>query len=138
MLFNDRAAEWVASCGRTMTRAFAGVLTSVVLTAPTQAGGTQLTMIEVVPTDGQALEVRLKTSGPAPQPQAFTIDRPARLAIDLPDVSLALASKRVDVGVAGVDNIVAAEAGGRTRVVFNLDSLVPYTCLLYTSPSPRD
>ncbi len=127
MLFNDRATQMVASCARTVARGLAGVVASVVLVAPTQAGGAQLTAIEVLPKDGQGLEVRLKTTGPAPQPQTFTVDRPARLAVDLPDVALALASRRVDVGSGGVDNIVAAEAGGRTRIVFNLDALVPYT-----------
>ena len=127
MLFNDRATQMVASCARAVACGLAGVVASVVLVAPTQAGGAQLTAIEVSPKDGQGLEVRLKTTGPAPQPQTFTVDRPARLAVDLPDVALALASRRVDVGSGGVDNIVAAEAGGRTRIVFNLDALVPYT-----------
>ena len=121
MLFNDRATELVASRTRKIARSVAGVVAAFVLAAPTHAASSQLTAIEVTPKDGQGLEVRLKTTGPAPQPQAFTVDRPARLAIDLPDVGLALASKRIDVGAAGVDNIVAAEAGGRTRVVFNLD-----------------
>jgi len=75
---------------------------------------------------GNALEVRLRTSGPAPEPLTFTIDQPARLSVDLPDVGLALEQRRIDVNAGGVDSIVAAEAGGRTRVVFNLDSLVPY------------
>jgi hypothetical protein len=67
MLFNDRATELVASCTRTIARGFAGVVASLVLAAPTQAGGTQLTAIEVTPRDGQGLEVRLKTTGPAPR-----------------------------------------------------------------------
>jgi type IV pilus assembly protein PilQ len=47
----------------------------------------------------------------------------------LPDVGLALENRRIDVGAGGVDTIVAAEATGRTRVVFNLDSLVPYSAV---------
>jgi len=87
----------------------------------------RLTAIEVQPMQGQTLQVRLRTDGVAPQPLSFTIDRPARLSIDLPDVALALENRRIDVGTGGVDTIVVAEASGRTRVVFNLETLVPYT-----------
>ena len=78
---------------------------------------------------GSTLQVRLHIDGTAPQPLTFTIDKPARLSVDLPDVGLALDNRRIDVGAGGVDTIVAAEATGRTRVVFNLDSLVPYTAV---------
>ena len=92
-------------------------------------GSARLTAVEVLPMQGNTLQIRLRTDGTAPQPMAFTIDRPARLSVDLPDVTLALENRRIDVGAGGVDTIVAAEATGRTRVVFNLDSLVPYTAV---------
>jgi type IV pilus assembly protein PilQ len=92
-------------------------------------GSARLTAVEVLPMQGSTLQVRLRTDGTAPQPLTFTIDRPARLSVDLPDVALALENRRIDVGAGGVDTIVAAEATGRTRVVFNLDSLVPYTAV---------
>jgi type IV pilus assembly protein PilQ len=66
-------------------------------------------------------------SGPAPEPMPFTIDKPARIAFDLPNTSLALASRRVDVRSGGVDTVLAAEANGRTRIVVNVDTLLPYT-----------
>src|SRR6185503_6238345 len=92
-------------------------------------GAARLTAVEVLPMQGSTLQVRLRTDGTAPQPLTFTIDKPARLSVDLPDVGLALDNRRIDVGSAGVDTIVAAEASGRTRVVFNLDQLVPYTAV---------
>src|SRR5262245_27844102 len=92
-------------------------------------GAARLTAVEVMPMQGSTLQVRLRTDGTAPQPLTFTIDRPARLSVDLPDVGLALDNRRIDVGAGGVDTIVAAEATGRTRVVFNLDSLVPYSAV---------
>ncbi len=92
-------------------------------------GSARLTAVEVMPMQGNTLQVRLRTDGTAPQPLTFTIDKPARLSVDLPDVGLALDNRRIDVGAGGVDTIVAAEATGRTRVVFNLDSLVAYTAV---------
>jgi len=105
--------------------ALAGALVFVAQAALAQAT-THLTKVELQPQPGQQLEVKLVLDGPAPQPVAFTIDNPARLAVDLPGTSVALESRRIDVKAGGVDTIVAAEASGRTRVVFNLDSLQPY------------
>jgi type IV pilus assembly protein PilQ len=88
--------------------------------------GTRLEKVELQSQSGEQLEVRLVLDGPAPQPVTFTIDNPARLAVDLPGTTIALASRRIDVKAGGVDTIVAAEASGRTRLVFNLDQLQPY------------
>ena len=88
--------------------------------------GTRLEKVELQPQPGEQLEVRLVLDGPAPQPVTFTIDNPARIAVDLPGTALALDSRRIDVKAAGVDTIVAAEASGRTRLVFNLDQMQPY------------
>ena len=52
----------------------------------------------------------------------FTIDKPARISLDLPGTALALPSRRIDVGTGGLDTVLAAEANGRARVVLNLDA----------------
>src|SRR5512137_2709681 len=106
--------------------ALAGALAFAAQAALAQAA-TRLTKVELQPQPGNQLEVKLVLDGPAPQPVAFTIDNPARLAVDLPGTSVALESRRIDVKSGGVDSIVAAEASGRTRVVFNLDALQPYS-----------
>jgi type IV pilus assembly protein PilQ len=80
-----------------------------------------------VQTSGQQVQLKLHLSGPAPEPLPFTIDKPARIAFDLPNTTLALASRRFDVRSGGVDTVLAAEANGRTRLVVNVDSLMPYT-----------
>jgi len=80
-----------------------------------------------VQTSGQVVQLKLHMSGPAPEPLPFTIDRPARIAFDLPNTSLALQSRRIDVRSGGVDTVLAAEANGRSRLVVNVDQLMPYT-----------
>ncbi|MDP8984658.1 MAG: type IV pilus secretin PilQ [Pseudomonadota bacterium] len=86
----------------------------------------KLQSIDVQTLSGQQVQLKLHMSGPAPEPLPFTIDKPARIAFDLPGTTLALASRRVDVRSGGVDSVVAAEANGRTRLVVNVDSLLPY------------
>ncbi|HET9694390.1 MAG TPA: type IV pilus secretin PilQ [Steroidobacteraceae bacterium] len=106
--------------------ALAGALVFVAQAALAQAT-TTLKNVELQPQPGEQLEVKLVLDGPAPEPVTFTIDNPARIAVDLPNTAVGLESRRIDVKAAGVDTIVAAEANGRTRVVFNLDALQPYT-----------
>ncbi|MEL7448166.1 MAG: type IV pilus secretin PilQ [Pseudomonadota bacterium] len=86
----------------------------------------QLTDIQVQALPGQQIQLELVMSGPAPDPLAFTIDRPARISLDLPDVSLALNSRKKTVDLGVLRTVLSAEAEGRTRVVLNLDEMVAY------------
>jgi len=104
----------------------AGVL-GLALGAPALAADNPaLQSIDVQPLAAQQLQLTMHLSGPAPQPLSFTIDNPARISFDLPNTSLALPSRRIDVHTSGLDTILAAEAKDRTRLVLNLDKLVPY------------
>ena len=82
---------------RGFTRLLAGALAILAVAWSQLAsaqGSARLTAVEVLPMQGNTLQVRLRTDGPAPQPLTFTIDRPARLSVDLPDVGLALDNRR--------------------------------------------
>lgn len=83
--------------------------------------------IQVQSLPGQRVELKLIMSGTAPEPLAFTIESPARIALDLPNTTLGLTSRRRDVNLGPLDTILTAEANGRTRVVLNLGSMVEYT-----------
>ena len=132
MAGNNRKTVWNMGKARSLARALGGALALAAMAWTQLAlaqGAVRLTAVEVQPMQGSTLQIRLRTDGVAPQPLTFTIDQPARLSVDLPDVALGLDNRRIDVGAGGVDTIVAAEATGRTRVVFNLDALVPYTAV---------
>jgi type IV pilus assembly protein PilQ len=97
-----------------------------VATAANAQEGNRLQDIQVQSLPGGQIELTLVMSGTAPQPLAFTIDDPARIALDLPDTTLGLTSRRRDVNMGPLDTVLTAEANGRTRVVLNLDSMVSY------------
>jgi|KBSSwiStaDraftv2_1062776.scaffolds.fasta_scaffold16130_5 type IV pilus assembly protein PilQ len=86
----------------------------------------KLESIDVQNLSGQQLQLTLHHSGPPADPVVFTIDNPARISLDLANTALALPSRRIDVRAGGVDSILAAEAAGRTRLVLNLDRVLPY------------
>jgi type IV pilus assembly protein PilQ len=103
-----------------------GVLGTLLSPPAHAADPPKLESIDVQPLPGQQLQLTMKLSGPAPQPLSFTIDNPARISFDLPNTELALPQRRIDVHTSGLDSILAAEAKDRTRLVLNLDKLVPY------------
>ena len=88
--------------------------------------GNRLQDIQVQSLSGQRIELKLIMSEAAPEPLAFTIENPARIALDLPGTTLGLSQRRRDVNQGPLDTILTAEANGRTRVVLNLDLMVPY------------
>ncbi len=95
------------------------------MTANAQEGN-RLQDIQVQSLPGQRVELKLIMSDSAPEPLAFTIDNPARIALDLPGTTLGLTSRRRDVNMGPLDTVLTAEANGRTRVVLNLDTMVAY------------
>ena len=88
--------------------------------------GNQLKDIQVQSLPGNRVELTLLMTDTAPEPLAFTIENPARIALDLPGTALGMQSRRRDVNLGAVDTVLAAEANGRTRVVLNLDTMVAY------------
>ncbi len=101
------------------------LLLFVGLTANAQEGN-RLQDIQVQALPGDRVELRLIMTESAPEPLAFTIDNPARIALDLPETSLGLSSRRRDVNLGPLDSILTAEANNRTRVVLNLGQMVTY------------
>ena len=97
-------------------------------TSAAYAQGTpnKLESIDVQNLSGQQIQLTLHHSSPPAEPVVFTIDNPARISLDLANTALALPSRRVDVRAGGIDSILAAEAAGRTRLVLNLDRVLPY------------
>src|SRR5271154_2758715 len=104
----------------------AGLLSGVAAVAADTAAN-QLQSIDVQTLSDKQVQLTLHMSGPAPEPLSFTIDKPARISLDLVNTSLALPSRRIDVRAGGIDTLLAAEANGRSRIVLNLDTLQPYT-----------
>ena len=88
--------------------------------------GNSLQDIQVQSLPGERVELKLIMSGTAPEPLDFTIENPARIALDLPNTTLGMTSRRRDVNLGPLDTVLTAEANGRTRVVLNLGTMVGY------------
>ncbi len=72
------------------------------------------------------LEVDLEFSGLVPEVRGYRIDDPARLTIDLMETDNRLDRRSYSLGIGGVQQVTALEAGSRTRLVFDLEGPLPY------------
>ncbi|OHY72630.1 fimbrial protein [Marinobacter sp. AC-23] len=75
---------------------------------------------------GERLEVTLKFDGQPPEPSGYTIERPARIAVDLNDTVSGLNSRSIPLGSGNAQSMTVVETKDRTRLIFNLIELVPY------------
>lgn len=105
---------------------FASTLTGLFLVVQSADAANTLESVDVGSLPGNKVQIVLKMSEPAEQPLSFTIDNPARIALDLQDTHSALGKSAQSIGVGLAKSLTAIEAQGRTRVVVNLVQMTPY------------
>lgn len=76
---------------------------------------------------GDVTEVHLTFDGQPPEISGYTIEKPARIAIDMPDTQSALTSKRHEIGSGNARNATLLTTKDRSRLVINLTKPVGYT-----------
>ncbi|WP_160288625.1 type IV pilus secretin PilQ [Pseudomonas sp. QL9] len=109
---------------RTMTRL--GVALLVGLFAPHLLAA-DLQSLDVASLPGDRVELKLGFDQPVVAPRGYTIEQPARIALDLPGVQNKLGSKNRELGVGNARSVTVVEAKDRTRLIINLGTLVPYS-----------
>ncbi|MEX2524638.1 MAG: type IV pilus secretin PilQ [Gammaproteobacteria bacterium] len=97
------------------------VLVSLFIWMPAQAAALTLDDVTYSSLPGDKVRIKLQFSGALSEdPVNFTIDNPARIAVDLPGVDLNLDKKSYSIGIGVAHSVAAVQAGDRTRVVVNL------------------
>ncbi|WPC07108.1 type IV pilus secretin PilQ [Pseudomonas benzenivorans] len=86
-----------------------------------------LQALDVAALPGDRVELKLSFDEPVLAPRGYTIEQPARIALDLPGVSNQLGSKNRELGVGNARSVTVVEAKDRTRLIINLTSLSPYS-----------
>jgi type IV pilus assembly protein PilQ len=72
------------------------------------------------------LELRLDMDDVPPEPKGYSIEKPARIALDLPGVKSSLEQKKHNIEAIAADSVMILEAEDRTRVIINLVELTEY------------
>ncbi len=111
---------------RTMT-GFVAKFTVACIALISAANAANLTDVRFTSLPGGAFEAQLEFDAPPPEPQAYTIEKPARIALDLNGVTPQLKDKKFTLGYENASSAVVLESAGRTRMILNLVQLAPYT-----------
>ena len=90
------------------------------------AGAVTLEDVSFSSLPGERLEVTMKFDGAPPEPKGYTIERPARIAVDLSDTTSGLNQRSIPLGSGNAQSLTVVETKDRTRLIFNLVELVPH------------
>lgn len=86
-----------------------------------------LQALDVAALPGDRVELKLSFDEPVLAPRGYTIEQPARIALDFPGVSSGLGEKNRELGVGNARSVTVVEAKDRTRLIINLTDLAPYS-----------
>lgn len=117
--------------GKTTERMGKGLLGAVVglvvsLMAGAANAASTIRNIEFSSRPESKFEIRVDFDGLPPELKSYTIEKPARIAIDFPDTRSALEQKRFSLPYGNATGVVVLESGDRTRLVVNLVKVVPF------------
>jgi len=104
-------------------------LLALAMSAALVSGGVHaatLDNVEYTTLPGNQQQIAFKLSETVGEPTTFSIDEPARIAIDLIGTTNALDRRIVPVGVGNIESVNIVEAADRTRVVLNLGAMADY------------
>ncbi len=102
------------------------VFTGLFAAGATGALAADLNALDVSALPGDKVELKLTFDEPIDLPRGYTIEQPARIALDLPGVTSSLKSKNRELGSGNARSVTVVEAQDRTRMIINLAQLTSY------------
>lgn len=100
-------------------------LSILLLSSPTWAATLQDLQFSALP--GDQVEIKLSFDQSPPEPKGYSIEKPARIALDLMGVSSGLSAKKFSLDVGNARSVTVVETDDRARLIINLDRLVSYS-----------
>ena len=120
--------NWSAQRDFSMNNYFSRfTLSLVTIFLSQQLVAADLQSLDVAALPGDRVELKITFDEPVLAPRGYTIEQPARIALDLPGVSSKLGVKNKELGVGNARSVTVVEAKDRTRLIINLTSLAPYS-----------
>ncbi len=110
-----------------LTQLLKASLAGICLLAFGDASARALIDIDYSLMTGNTVQVVFTFDDTAVAPRSFTIDEPARIALDFKDTDNKLQQRSMQVGIGAMQSIITAVSKNRTRVVLNLFQKADYT-----------
>ena len=76
---------------------------------------------------GDRLQIEVKANEPLQDPLSFTINDPARIALDFQNTVANVPNKHVTIDVGSTNSLDIVSHNGRTRLVLNLSDILPFS-----------
>jgi type IV pilus assembly protein PilQ len=110
---------------RKSAQVFVAVILATIVSS--QCFAANLVDIKFSALPGDVTQMELIFDGQPPTPGGYTIEKPARISLDLPGTSSQLDSKYHKIGFGNARTATVVSANERARVIVSLAQLVPYT-----------
>ncbi|MEY3006000.1 MAG: hypothetical protein RI942_342 [Pseudomonadota bacterium] len=117
-----RSKNHSVKCTKAVFRALA--VLACVMVVPAQASVVK--DLSFTSRSGGKFEIRVDFDEVPEGYKGYTVEKPARIALDFPSTQSALDRKRFSLPYGNATAVMLVEAGDRTRMVVNLVKLVPY------------
>jgi type IV pilus assembly protein PilQ len=111
-LLSRASAQWVAA--------------TLALTLTSQAMASVVEEISFTSRSGGKFEIRMDFDSVPDDYKGYTVEKPARIALDFANTQSGLDRKRFTLPYGNATAVMVVEAGERTRMIVNLVKLVPY------------
>lgn len=111
-LLSRASAQWVAA--------------ALALTLTSQAMASVVEEISFTSRSGGKFEIRMDFDSVPDDYKGYTVEKPARIALDFANTKSGLDRKRFTLPYGNATAVMVVEAGERTRMIVNLVKLVPY------------
>jgi len=105
---------------------FFGFIVISMLLSAAKGYSTTLESVSFASLPGDRTEITLGFDQPPSDVKGYTIEQPARIALDLPGISNALSEKYHNLGLGNAKRMTVIGVKDRTRVILDLVELVPY------------
>jgi type IV pilus assembly protein PilQ len=109
-----------------VTKLFKASLAGIFLLAFGDASARALIGLDYSVMTGKTVQIVFTFDDTAIAPRTFTIDEPARIALDFGETENKLEQRSMQVGIGSMQSIVSAASKNRTRVVINLSQKADY------------
>lgn len=107
-------------------RLLSAVLGGLMLFSASLAQAVTLQNIDYSSLPENRMEIRLTFDGQPPEVKGYSIEKPARIALDMQGVSSALKNKHHNLGTGNARSLTVVEARDRTRLIINQIQLTGY------------
>lgn len=124
---NCTVKKRIVRSNRMLTKLRTSLILAASMLTLSVAEASELQNVSFASLPGDNTEITLQFSEAPPEPRGYTIEKPARIALDFDGVSSDLTSKYHNLGLGNAKRMTVVEAQNRTRVIIDLAQLVPYS-----------